>query len=83
MVVLQAMRQLLAVHIGMENSNLIVIEINTHIYNYCKFMRTTNKLGILKYESPQIQILMFEFEQCIASSTMLDDMTESEGTWDF
>jgi len=50
--------------------------------NY-KFMRTTNKLGILKYKSPQIQILMFESEQCIASSTMLDDMTESEGTWDF
>lgn len=45
-------------------------------------MRKTNKLGILKYESPQIQILMFESEQCIASSTMLDDMTESEGTWD-
>lgn len=72
MVVLQAMRQLLAVHIGMENSKLL---------NY-NFMRTTNKLGILKYESPQIQILLFEFEQCIAGSTMLDDMTESEGTWD-
>ena len=72
MVVLQAMRQFLAVHIGMEKSNL----------NY-KFMRTTNKLGILKYESPQMEILMFEFERFIASSTMLDDMTESEGSWDF
>ena len=46
-------------------------------------MRTTNKLGILKYESPQMQILMFEFEECSASATKLDDMTESEGTWDF
>jgi hypothetical protein len=46
-------------------------------------MRTTNKLGILKYESPQMTILTFEFERCIASSTLLDDMTESEGTWDF
>jgi hypothetical protein len=46
-------------------------------------MRTTNKLGILKYESPQMDILMLEFERCIASSTMLDDMTESEGSWDF
>jgi len=45
-------------------------------------MITTNKLGILKYESPQMQIFMFELEQCIAGSTMLDDMTESEGTWD-
>ena len=46
-------------------------------------MRTTNKLEILKYESPQMEILMFEVEQCIASSTTLDGMTESEGTWDF
>ena len=44
-------------------------------------MRKTNKSGTLEYESPQMEMLLLEVEQGFASSTLLDDMTESGGEW--
>lgn len=44
-------------------------------------MRKTNKLVILEYESPQMEMLQLAVEQGFANSTFMDDMTESKGEW--
>lgn len=44
-------------------------------------MRKTSKPVTLEYESPQMEMLLLAVEQGFAGSTLLDNMTESEGAW--
>ncbi len=44
-------------------------------------MKKLLKRGALEYEQPQITTLLFEAEQGFATSSMLDDMKETQGEW--
>ena len=45
------------------------------------YMKKLLKRGALEYEQPQITTLLFEAEQGFATSSMLDDMKETQGEW--
>lgn len=54
---------------------------NTH--NKKQTMKRVTKVAAVEYEKPQVTAILLQVEQGFANSAQLDDMKETEGSWEY
>ena len=46
-------------------------------------MKRVTKVAAVEYEKPKVTTILLQVEQGFANSAQLDDMKETEGSWEY